>query len=359
MQQYSTAAVLTAKEKVEIMKFPIPEIGEREGLMKIESCGVCGFDSEAYRYGGNGMYQLPNVLGHEIIGRVEALGDEAARIWGLKPGDRIAVEEYIPCRQCDNCLTGNYRQCFETRYGAMSIHDPRTALYGGFSEYMYLHPHSIIHKIDSEASAELLQLFIPISNGIDWVHVGRVQVGDTVVIQGPGPMGLASVVAAKEAGAGNIIITGLSKDERRLEIARELGADHTFYADTQDLVKEIKEVTNGKLANAVINASTSPQQLATAVELAGERATVVHSGSDHRPTQDMIATNITYKLLTIKGVLGRPKKAVGAALKLIESGKYPLDKMISHAFSVDEAARAMDIHAFGKDGCIHVAIVNE
>jgi threonine dehydrogenase-like Zn-dependent dehydrogenase len=360
MAKMAKAAVLTKKETIEIMEFPIPEIGIQDGLLRVESCGVCGFDSEAYLFGGNGVFQLPCVIGHEIVGRIEEIGEKAAKRWGVKVGDRIAVEEYIPCGHCDNCLTGHYHQCFELRYGAMSIDHPTTALWGGFAEYMYLHPNSIVHKVNSDVSPELLQLFIPISNGIHWVQeVGNCRVGDTVVIQGPGPMGLGAVIGAKEAGAGKIIVTGLSKDEKRLNIAKELGADYTFYADTQDLVKEIENVTDGKMAHTVINAATAPQQLAVSLDIAGLRGTIVHSGTDDRLTKEIMGSKITWKLLTLKGVLGRPKKAVGTALRLIESGKYPLDKMISHSFSIDEVGQAMDIHANGKDGCIHVAIVNE
>lgn len=360
MAEKAKAAVLTGKEKVEIMEFPIPETGEDDGLLKVEACGVCGFDSEAYLFGGNGVFQLPCVIGHEIVGTVVRIGAKAAKRWGIQEGDRIAVEEYIPCGHCDNCLTGHYHQCFELRYGAMSIHHPKTALWGGFAEYMYLHPNSIIHKVGKDTPAELLQLFIPISNGLHWVQeVGGTRIGDTVVIQGPGPMGLGAVIGAREAGAGKIIVTGLSKDEKRLQLAREFGADHVFYADTQDIVKEIAEVTDGKMANTVINAATSPQQLATSLDLAGLRGTVVHSGTDHRLTKELMGSKITWKLLTVKGVLGRPKRAVGAALRVIESRKYPLEKMVTHAYPVEEAGKAVDTHAYGKDGCIHVAVVNE
>lgn len=356
----SKAAVLVDKQKIEIRKFPLPAIGTQGGILKVDACGVCGFDSEAYLYGGNGVFQLPCVIGHEIVGRIDEISEESAARWGLKAGDRVVVEEYIPCGVCDNCLTGDYQLCFDLRYGAMSVDHPTTALWGGFAEYMYLHPRSIVHKVDQTTPAELLQLFIPISNGIHWVQeVGRTQVGDTVVIQGPGPMGLGAIIGAKEAGAANIIVTGLSRDEHRLNIAKELGAHHVFYADTQDIVKEIKEVTDGKMANTVINAATAPQQLVIALDLAGLKGTIVHSGTDERLADRMMTSKITWKLLTIKGVLGRPKRTVGTALRIIESQKYPLEKMITHTFSLEDAGQAVDTHAFGREQCIHVAVVNE
>ncbi|QQK74709.1 alcohol dehydrogenase catalytic domain-containing protein [Salicibibacter cibarius] len=359
MSTKSKAAVLTGKEKIEIKEFPLPKIGNNDGLLRVEACGVCGFDSEAYLFGGNGVHQLPCVIGHEIVGRVDNIGAEASERWSLKTGDRIVVEEYIPCGLCDACLTGNYQQCFDLRYGSMREDHPQTALWGGFSEYMYLHPRSIVHKVDPNVSAELLQLFIPISNGIHWVQeVGKSKVGDTVVIQGPGPMGLGAVIGAKEAGAGKIIVTGLQKDEHRLQIAKDFGADHIFTADTQDIVNEVSEVTNGKMADTVINAATAPQQFVTALDLAGRLGTVVHSGTDYNLSPEFISSKITWKLLTIKGVLGRPKETVGVALRLIESGKYALWKMITHSYSIEEAGKAVHKHAYGEDDCIHVAVVN-
>ncbi|MGG1660204.1 zinc-dependent alcohol dehydrogenase [Brevibacillus sp. NRS-1366] len=360
MPKTAKAAVLVGKEQIEIREFPLPETSHNDGLLHVEACGVCGFDSEAYLFGGNGVHQIPNVIGHEIVGRIESIGEGAAKRWGVKAGDRIVVEEYIPCGTCDACLRGQYQLCFDLRYGSMSVNHPKTALWGGFAEYMYLHPRAIIHKVNSDISAELLQLFIPISNGIHWVQeVGQAKVGDTVVIQGPGPMGLGAVVGAKEAGAGKIIVTGLSRDEHRLNIAKDLGADHVFHADTQDIAEEIKEVTDGEMADVVINAATAPQQIVTAVDIAGLYGTIVHSGTDHRLADKLMSSKITWKLLTIKGVLGRPKQTVGVALRLIESGKYPLEKIITHKFSVEETAKAVHTHAYGEDGCIHVAVVNE
>ncbi|MBM4763636.1 zinc-binding dehydrogenase [Bacillus sp. B15-48] len=357
---HAKAAVLKGKEKIEIMEFPIPEIGSNDGLLHIESCGVCGLDSEGFLFGGNAVFNLPCIIGHEIVGYIDEIGPEAEKRWNVKKGDRVIVEEYVPCGHCDPCLTGNYHLCFDLRYGAMDINHEKTALWGGFAEYMYLHPNSIIHKVNEKTPADLLTLFIPVSNGVHWVQeVGETTVGDTVVIQGPGPMGLGSVIGAKEAGAGTIIVTGLEKDKHRLEIAKEMGADYVLYADKQDIVEEVSRITNGKMADTVINAATSPIQFKTALDLAGYHGVIVHSGTDHLLTDEVMSSKITWKLLTVKGVLGRPKKAVGVALKLIESERYPLKKMITHDFDIAETYEAVNTHAKGLDGCIHVAVVNK
>lgn len=360
MTKMSKAAVLHKKEHIEIQEFPIPEIGKDDAILRVEACGVCGFDNEAYLLGGNGVFQLPCVIGHEVVGIIDQIGEEAQRKWGVKKGERIVVEEYIPCGECDPCLTGHYHLCFVERYGAMHIETEKTALWGGFSEYMYLHPRSIIHKVDPKVPAKLLPLFIPISNGIHWVReVGEGNVGDTVIIQGPGPMGLGAVIGAKEAGAGNIIVIGLARDKERFKIAKELGADHILIIDEQDVVEEVKKLTNGKMGDVVINAASSPKAIVQSVLLAGHFGRVVQSGTEDAATDNFMSSQITWKLLTVRGVLGRPKRAVSVALRLIESGKYPLEKILSHEFSIDETDQAIRTAAYGLDGAVHVAVVNE
>src|SRR5699024_4197117 len=134
-KKYAKGAVLTGKEQIDIMEFPIPEIGKDDGLIHLESSGVCGLDIEGYLYGGNAVFNLPCIIGHEIVGYIDEIGPEAEKKWNVKKGDRIIVEEYVPCGHCDPCLTGNYHLCFETRYGAMDINDEKTALWGGYAEY--------------------------------------------------------------------------------------------------------------------------------------------------------------------------------------------------------------------------------
>ena len=362
MTEKSKAAVLTGKERMEIREFPVPDIGLDSGVIRVSACGVCGFDNEAYLNGGNKLFHLPCVCGHEVVGTIEGIGDEAARRWQVKEGDQVVVEEYVPCGACLQCLTGNYHLCFDTgrfkRYGAMRLDEEESPLWGGYSDYMYLHPRSIIHKVAPDAPADLLSLFIPISNGLHWAQeVGGIRSGDTVVVLGPGPMGLGSVVGAKEAGAGTVIVTGLSRDEHRLQMAKELGADHTLVADSQDVVKEVREITDGGMANVVINVAPTPQAIVTAAQVAAPRATIVETATENSSTDRFVPAEITWKLLTIRGVLGRPANTVEAALRLISSGKYPLERMLTHKFPVEETERAIRTASFGEDNAVHVSVV--
>lgn len=342
MGETSQAAVLTATGQVEIREFPIPVIGADDGLLRVEATGVCGSDIAAYN-GHAPFYELPCVLGHELVGRIESIGEAAARRWGVGAGDRIVVEEYLPCGTCRGCLAGAYQMCEVKRYGGKSI-DVAPSLFGGFSDYMYLHPQSIVHRAPEDVSAELLQLYIPIANGLHWTQdVGDLRIGGTIVIVGPGPHGLGCVIGAKEAGAGTIILVGRESDGVRLEVGRALGADHVLTGDVAENVAAIAELTGGLMADSVVNAAGAATAMELSIAAAGDRGTVVQTGLAQGAGGSVaaIAQAVVERRLTIRGVLGRPSTAVGPALRLIASGRYPLERMNTGTYSVAETETAL------------------
>lgn len=343
MSATSRAAVLLGPEQLEIRELPLPEIGANDGLLEVEATGVCGSDVAAF-HGHNPFYELPCVLGHELVGRIERLGATASARWGVAEGDRIVVEEYLPCGTCRSCLAGAYQMCAVPRYGGKSI-DSAPGLFGGYSDYMYLHPQSIVHPVGEDTPAELVQLYIPISNGLHWVQdVGEAKVGSTVVVIGPGPHGLGSVIGAREAGAGLVILVGLERDRARLEVGRELGADHALLSDRGDPSAELAELTGGRLADTVVNAADTSVTIDLAFELAGDRATIVqvgYGGAAGDAGLRKLAETLVTRRITLRGVLGRPAAAVPPALRLIESGRYPLERMCTGTFAIEHTEQAL------------------
>lgn len=352
------AAVLVAPRRVEIQSFPLPDIGDDDGLLRVEATGVCGTDWAAYN-GTVRPEQIPYVLGHEVVGRIEAIGPAASERWGVGVGDRVVVEEYLPCGTCAHCLAGEYPMCTAGRIGGTSIHRA-PSLWGGFSERMYLSPRALVHRVDGDADPELLQLFIPIANGIYWVdEVGGLRVGDTVVVVGPGPHGLGAVVGAREGGAGTVIVVGLSSDRYRLETARLLGADHVVCADDGDVAAQVAQLTESRMADVVINAAGAPGTFPLALEVAGSRATVVQAGIVGRPIDHVPVDMIFQKKLTIKGVRGRPSRVVPCALALIASGRYPLERLCTHRFPLAETERALQLMGRGEPGVGRITVLGE
>lgn len=343
MNATARAAVLLGPGELEIRELPLPDVGDDDGLLRVEATGVCGSDIAAFQ-GHNPFYELPCVLGHELVGRVERIGEGAAERWGVREGDRIVVEEYLPCGTCRSCLAGAYQMCRVPRYGGKSIH-VAPGLFGGYSDFLYLHPQSIVHRVDDTTPAELLQLYIPISNGLHWAQdVAGAGIGSTVVVIGPGPHGLGAVIGAREAGAETVILVGLERDRVRLDVGRALGADHVLAADVDDVAPAVAELTGGRLADAVVNAADSAVTLETALAVAGDRATVAqvgYGGGAGDAGLRSLAELIVTRMITLRGVLGRPAAAVPPALRIIESGRYPLDRMCTGTFDVDETEAAL------------------
>lgn len=373
MPSTAAAAVLTAPRNIEVERFPIPKTGDADALMRIEACGGCGSDISPYLNGGGGeaslLMKTPLILGHEIVGRIENLGSKAAERWRVEEGDRVIIERWIPCGHCEMCYSGNYRLCvreidgYGLFYGGTST-KLAPSLWGGFADYLYLHPDSVVYKVSDSVPAELYPLFTPLSNGIAWVQMsGGARIGSTVLIQGPGPVGLGAVIAARAAGARRIIVTGLERDAGRLRMAEELGATHTVVADREDVHERVDSITDGKMSDVVVEATSGPNAspVGQAMELAAEGGTVVLAGvHGGNAAPNLIPDTIVARTLTIKGVWGRPREAVFAALELIESGEYPLEKLCTHTFPLEAANEAMEtVAGRANPSALHVSVVPE
>jgi threonine dehydrogenase-like Zn-dependent dehydrogenase len=361
-RETSLASVLVKERDLQFREFPLPDIGDDDGLIRIEACGVCGADLSPYRGDFmNGFFIPPLILGHEIVGIVDRIGRSAERHFGVSEGDRVVLEEPIPCGTCRACLTGRYQRCPAPRYGAQTV-DVAPSLWGGFAEHIYLHPRARLQVVPAGVDPLLAPLFVPISNGIFWVQeIGGLQAGQTVVIQGPGQHGLGCVVAAKDAGADCIIVTGTSADHDRLQLALKLGADHIINVqDGTDPIERIREITGDELADVVVHvADHSPEAFSQALEFAGDAATVVNVGSVHGPA--IVSPDaIWMKELTIVGIRGRYGGDIVKALELLAQDDHPFAALSTHNFALADIGKAFDVAALETDEQpIHVTVVPE
>ncbi|MQA83830.1 MAG: zinc-binding dehydrogenase [Streptosporangiales bacterium] len=356
------AAVQTGPRQIELREFPKPRVGPDDGLLRIEACGICGSDVESYkgalRGPGRGFSFIP---GHEPLGIVEEVGERAAARWGVQPGDRVALEIIIPCRTCDDCLIGRYMACRNRRggYGVSPV-DKEPYLWGGYADYIYLHPDAILHKMRNDISAEVAVMFNPLGAGVRWAcHLGGTQLGDTVLVLGPGQRGLAAVIAAKAVGAGTVIVTGLERDRGKLELAREFGADHTINVDEEDVVERVTEITDGRLADVVLELTPIAEQpIRDALEAVRHGGRVVLAGLKGGRPMDVVTDRIINKAITVVGAYGVDARAYIEAIRIIESGRFPLEKMHTHTFELADVARAIETLAgeVPSEDAVHVAI---
>lgn len=341
-QRTSLAMVQTAPRTLEAQSLPIPEIDEDSALMRVEACGICGSDYEQYE--GVIRAPMPAVPGHEPLGIVEAIGDRAARRWGVDVGDRIAVETMLACRNCRNCLSGRYHLCPNRRiYSYIPLADA-PGLWGAYAQYMYLHPNSIVHKIDPGLPPELAVMFNPLGAGFRWgVEVPSTQPGDTVVIMGPGQRGLSCVLACREAGAANIIVTGLAADHRKLELARRFGAHHTVDVENENAVQRVREITNGRGADVVVDVSSyATEPIVQSLDFVAFGGTVVLAGTKgFKAVPNFISDKLVMKEITLRGAIGVTSSGYANAIRLLEARSTPIEEMHTHRFALQDAELAI------------------
>jgi threonine dehydrogenase-like Zn-dependent dehydrogenase len=358
----SRAAVMTGRRQMELRELPLPQVSAADGLLLVEAAGVCGADVGFFN-----QDLSPRVLGHENVGIVAAVGSVAQDRWGVREGDRVAIEEYLPCGHCDFCRSGEYRSCLESdasanpnalRFGSTPV-TTAPALWGGYGDYLYLHPRSVLHPLPSSIPASLASMALPLGNGFQWAYLdGQVGPGDSVLIFGPGQQGLACVVAAKEAGAGTIIITGLERDAARLAVAAKLGAHHTLVAGP-DLPERVRAIVGPAGVDLTIDTAAGNEQTVNqALDVTRKRGRLVIPAATRRPLDGLDFYKVTRKHLTVKGARGHSYAAVEWAIALLTSGRHPLELMASLEVGLQDAAKAV----LGTGGeldipVIHAAIV--
>jgi threonine dehydrogenase-like Zn-dependent dehydrogenase len=356
----SRAAVQVDFRKLELRELPLPEIGPDDGLLQLESCGICGTDVERF-HGVLTNVEHPHIPGHEPLGLIAAIGDRAAARWGVRVGDRVAVEAIRPCHHCDPCLAGDYLSCRNrASYGGTPLGVP-PALWGSYAEFMYLHPDTNLHKVSKSLPPEIAVMYNPLGAGVRWAcHLPQTRLGDTVLVLGAGQRGLSCAIAAKAVGAGCIIVTGLARDAKKLALARELGADFTINVEEEDTVRRVAEITGGALADVVVDvAPYATQVVVDAVAAVRPGGTIVLAGlKGNRPIQNLLTDTIVRKAITIKGALAVDAASYRQAIRIIESGRFPLDKLHTHTFPLAEAARAIETLAGNVPGeaAVHVTI---
>src|SRR5436190_1439391 len=359
------AVVLTKPKTLEAREFPRPAIGADDALLRIEACGICGSDYEQYE-GAQPQHEdytpYPVIPGHEPLGIIEEAGRHAQARWGVSEGDRVAVRSGYGCGHCEACRRWEPRAC-PKRGGTYGYTDVGKAphLWGGYAERMYLSPYSVMKKMDPTLPAGVAVMFNPLAAGLSWA--GSIPVtgpGDRVVILGAGQRGLCCVIAARAAGARQIVITGLSRDAYKLALARELGAEVTIDVEKENVVARAREATGGGAEVVVDTTPYAPQSLNHAIAIAVRKGRIVVAGlKGQRLAQDLPVDDVIFKELTIRGVLSMSVDDTFHAIEIIESGRYPFEKMHTHSFPIEQAEDAIQALAGAIPGLnpLHIAIV--
>lgn len=357
-----TAAALVLEQPRRLVRhdLPVPEVGEDDALLRVEACGLCGTDHEQYTGALPAGYAF--VPGHESVGVIEAIGAGAAARWGVAAGDRVVVEVFQSCRECPPCAAGDYRRCerhgIGDMYGFVPV-DRAPGFWGGYAELQYLSPDTVLHQVPDVLDPVMATLFNPLGAGLRWgVTLPGTGPGDVVAVLGPGIRGLSVLVAAREADAGFVMVTGRGeRDAPRLEAARDFGADLVVDVSVSDPVRALREATGG-LGDVVVDVTAkAPAAFAQAIDLARPGGTVVLAGTrGSSEAPGFWPDSIVFKELRLLGALGVDAPAYRAALEILATGRYPfasLTRRVAGPVDVEDLLVQMSGEGGGAPPPIH------
>ena len=238
------------------------------GWLAVEATGISGADVQVWKGEAKDVV-YPLIPGHEVVGRIA----RTAPTIPYPVGTRVVVEPRIHCGECHRCKL-NLATCARRRpsnsYGFIPSIEP-PGLWGGLAEFLYIDPAARLHQLTDDVPAEVGTFVHPLAAGHTWaVELPSLQEGENVLILGPGPRGLACLIAAKAAGAGWVGVTGLSHDRDRLELAKRLGADLAIDAEREDVGGAIAEAIGTRPDIVLDVTSDDPEALFTALDLVRE-----------------------------------------------------------------------------------------
>ncbi|MFA5884908.1 MAG: alcohol dehydrogenase catalytic domain-containing protein [Acidimicrobiia bacterium] len=355
------AAVFLGNGTHEVREFADPEPPPGGAVLQVEAVGLCGSDLAQY-HGGVGVpgEKFPVVPGHETVGRIARITPEAAAAWGLAEGDRVCVDEILRCGECPACRRGSPDCAAMQVYGYTLAADDGPGLWGGYGEQMTLRSRTNLHRVPEGIAAEELTMFEPLANAVHWVQRAGVQLGDTVVIQGPGHQGLACLMAARAVGAGQVIVTGTSGDTLRFAAARALGADAVVDVENEDPIQRVAELTNGAMADVVMDvAAVATSTIPLAVMLARNYGRVLLAGLKHfAPVENFISDLVVFKQLTLVGGAGYTPGSMAAAVELLASDRVDRSVLVGDVVTLDDLDRGLALlaRAVPDHDAVHVSL---
>jgi L-iditol 2-dehydrogenase len=323
------AALLTAPYQIDLQEVEEPRLSSADVLIKVRCVGVCGSDVHAYK-GTHPFRKPPVILGHEMAGEVADVGEEVTL---FEKGDRVSVEPQTYCRQCSTCYQGHYNLCNNKRILGT------TPWPGAFSEYVAI-PEDKVYLLPDGVSFEEGALVEPLAVGIHAAQIAKIRMGDWVLVMGSGTIGLATLVALREAGATRVITTDV--EDFNLARARELGAWATVNVRRESLEKRVKEWTKGEGVDAAVIAVHIPSLIDESLGLVRKRGRVVLVAIfDEEATIDPFKIGFTE--VEVVGSWTYDGKDFRAAIDLMSQGRITVESFITHRWPIERVREALDL----------------
>jgi len=315
-----------ADGEVEVQKIAEPEMRSDRVLLRVDAAGVCGSDLHMWRHHHSWHIKMPLVLGHEFCAVIEDVGDD---VEGFEPGMRVACETAAEvCGRCVYCLSGKYNMCpHRLGYGA--------TMDGAFTHRVLARP-EILHHVPDNVPSSHAALTEPICVAYSAVvEKTLINPGDTVVIQGPGPIGIMCLQLIRLRGASQIIVLGTNADKKRLEVAKELGATHIVNVQEEDPVALLKSLGDGFGADVVVDCTGVSIALKQALEMVRPAGRVTKVGWGPQPL-DFNLDPLVQKAVTLQGSFSHTFGTWERALRLLSSGQINLEPVIGGVYELSK-----------------------
>lgn len=321
------ALLLKEYKNIEYADVPEPTISNRELLVRVCACGICGSDIHGYD-GSTGRRIPPLVMGHEASGIVEKIGSEVTQ---FSVGDRVTFDSTISCGQCFFCRRGQINLCDNRRVLGVSCGDYRQN--GAFAEFVAV-PENIVYKLPDDLSFESAALIEAVSIAVHAANISEVKLGSTAVVVGSGMIGLLTIQAIKLKGAGLVIATDV--DDDRLQVAKELGADITINAKDGNVPERVRELTEGRGADIALEVVGHQQTVNDAIACVrkGGHVTLVGNLS---PKIEFPLQSVVTREITVKGSCSSQGE-YPECIRLLRSGAIRVEPLITAKVSLAEGA---------------------
>lgn len=325
MHKTMKAAVFLGKGNIEMREVPVPAVGEGEALVKVACAGICGSDLSIYA-GKHPRAKAPLVMGHEFSGTVvEARPREGQE---LRPGDRVVAEPIISCRECYPCKAGFGYVC--QNFGLYGIDAD-----GAFAEYVNM-PVDVLRKIPDALTDEEGALVEPVAVAVHALRLSETKLGDTVFVQGAGPIGLMVALVAGFSGADQVLISEIAPF--RVDLARSFGLN-VVDLNSQDAVEAANSATKGRGADVVFEAAGAPASILQSPSLCRVRGEIIQVSMPKDPIPVDIV-GITFKELTLKGVRVYAPFDFERAIRIVAESSIDFSPLLSDPYPLERAEEA-------------------
>jgi threonine dehydrogenase-like Zn-dependent dehydrogenase len=339
-------------------KVPIPEPGPGSALVKVGAVGICASDLKCYhgaaKFWGDdhrpAWAETDVIPGHEFVGTVVQLDQEASERWSVGVGDRVVSEQIVPCWKCRYCRRGQYWMCSPHDLYGFKRRTP-----GAMASYMVFPPEAIVHRISSNLPAHHAAFAEPLSCSLHAVERADIGFEDVVVVAGCGPIGLGMILGAAAKSPAHVV--ALDRVDEKLAVARLCGADITVNVGTDDPLSIVAEVTDGYGADVYLEGSGHAAAVPQGLRLLRKLGTYVEYG--------VFGTEVTVdwsiisddKELDVRGAHLGPY-CWPAAIRMLESGELPMDQICTHQLPLRQYKEGLDLVAEGTSS-IKVSLIPE